>query len=278
MIRRREILKTAIVLAAGQLAGTDLADAAAAAQAPQPATATGTGPAKAFDYAWLKGQARFLAGSAYQASKDVLPAGMAALSYDQYQSLRFRGDHALWSDAALPFRLQFFHVGRGFAQDCSRAAKSTRRRRSRSTGRRSRESQAANRWAVRDGLEGRRHGIPRGRILSRRRRRHAAIRFVGAGARRGYRLPSTGGIPALHLFLVRAAGKRFRKPDDVCADGLAQHYGCAALFHRARRHAGHGHRFGLLSAQGHRQVGSGAVDQHVFLRRKRAARGQRLAA
>ena len=116
MIRRREILKTAIVLAAGQLAGTDLADAAAAAQAPQPATATGTGPAKAFDYAWLKGQARFLAGSAYQASKDVLPAGMAALSYDQYQSLRFRGDHALWSDAALPFRLQFFHVGRGFAQ------------------------------------------------------------------------------------------------------------------------------------------------------------------
>jgi len=123
MIRRREILKTAIVLAAGQLAGTDLADAAAAAaqaQAPAPAPApqpaTGTGAARAFDYAWLKGQARFLAGSAYQASKDVLPAGMAALSYDQYQSLRFRSDHALWSDAGLPFRLQFFHVGRGFAQ------------------------------------------------------------------------------------------------------------------------------------------------------------------
>jgi periplasmic glucans biosynthesis protein len=38
------------------------------------------------------------------------------LSYDQYQSLRFRSDRALWSDAGLPFRLQFFHVGRGFAQ------------------------------------------------------------------------------------------------------------------------------------------------------------------
>src|SRR5580704_18320110 len=114
MIRRREILKTAIALAAGQLAGTDLA--AAAAAAPQSATATGTGPAKAFDYAWLKGQARFLAGSAYQTSKEVLPASMVTLSYDQYQSLRFRSDHSLWGDAGLPFRVQFFHVGRGFAQ------------------------------------------------------------------------------------------------------------------------------------------------------------------
>ncbi|MEO7207449.1 MAG: glucan biosynthesis protein D [Steroidobacteraceae bacterium] len=122
MVRRREILRTAIVLAAGQLAGADLVDAAVPAQTPpsQPATpqsgATGSGPAKPFDYAWLKGQARFLASSAYQTSKDVLPASMAALSYDQYQSLRFRSDAALWGNAGLPFRLQFFHVGRSFAQ------------------------------------------------------------------------------------------------------------------------------------------------------------------
>ena len=121
MVRRREILRTALVLAAGQLTGADLVDAAAAAPAPQPAApqsaaATGSGPAKRFDYAWLKGQARFLAGSAYQTSKDALPASMATLSYDQYQSLRFRSDHALWGDAGVPFRLQFFHVGRGFAQ------------------------------------------------------------------------------------------------------------------------------------------------------------------
>jgi glucans biosynthesis protein len=132
MLRRREILKTAMVLAAAQLAGADLdAAAPAEAKAPQPpapqspapqspasqsAAATGSGPAKPFDYAWLKGQARFLAGNPYQTSKDVLPASMAALSYDQYQSLRFRSDHALWGDGGLPFRLQFFHVGRGFAQ------------------------------------------------------------------------------------------------------------------------------------------------------------------
>jgi glucans biosynthesis protein len=114
MVRRREILKTAIVLAAGQLAGADLSEAAAPPEtkAPPPASP----PAKPFDYAWLKGQARFLAGNAFQTSKDVLPAGMSTLSYDQYQSLRFRTDHSLWGDAGLPFRLQFFHVGRGFSQ------------------------------------------------------------------------------------------------------------------------------------------------------------------
>jgi periplasmic glucans biosynthesis protein len=117
MVRRREVLKTAIVLATGQLFCADLAEAAAAAPAAPPsAGAAGTGPAKPFDYAWLKGQARFLAGSAYQISKDVLPAGMVTLSYDQYQSLRFRSDRSLWGDAGLPFRVQFFHVGRGFSQ------------------------------------------------------------------------------------------------------------------------------------------------------------------
>jgi glucans biosynthesis protein len=121
MVRRREILKTAMVLAAGQLSYADLAAAAqtpvpAAQPAGQSASATGNGPAKPFDYAWLKGQARFLASAPFQASKDVLPATMGGLSYDQYQSLRFRTDHSLWGDAALPFRLQFFHVGRGFSQ------------------------------------------------------------------------------------------------------------------------------------------------------------------
>lgn len=118
MVRRREILKSAIVLAAGQLARTEPAAAGGAAKnaASQSAAATGSGPAKPFDYAWLKGQARFLAGNAYQPSKEVLPASMTSLSYDQYQSLRFRSDHALWADAGLPFRVQFFHVGRSFAQ------------------------------------------------------------------------------------------------------------------------------------------------------------------
>src|SRR5271154_233632 len=108
MVRRREILKAAVVLAAGQLSSPAAAAAASGA--------TGTGPAKAFDYAWLKGQARFLASNAFQPSKDVLPPLMAKLSYDQYQSLRFRTDHSLWGGAGLEFRLQFFHVGRSFTE------------------------------------------------------------------------------------------------------------------------------------------------------------------
>src|SRR5450631_3251508 len=113
MVRRREILKTAMALAAGQFV---LRDLAAAAQSAAPSAVGGSGPARPFDYAWLKGQAHYLAGNPFQPSKDVLPPAMAALGYDQYQSLRFRTDHSLWGDAGLAFRLQFFHVGRGFSQ------------------------------------------------------------------------------------------------------------------------------------------------------------------
>jgi glucans biosynthesis protein len=104
MIRRRTILKSAVALAAARWAYPEFADAAP------------LGPAQPFDYAWLKGQARQLAGNPFQASRDTLPPAMAKLSYDQYQSLRFRTDHALWGDQGLAFRLQFFHVGRGFSQ------------------------------------------------------------------------------------------------------------------------------------------------------------------
>src|ERR1700723_3958915 len=105
MVQRRAILKSAGVRGAGKWSLPELGGAAAAAPPSQP-----------FDYAWLKGQARKLAGNAYQASQDTLPPAMAKLSYDQYQSLRFRTDHALWGGAGLAFRLQFFHVGRSFTE------------------------------------------------------------------------------------------------------------------------------------------------------------------
>jgi len=79
MVQRRAILKSAVVLAAGQWSLPEFGMAAAAAPPSQP-----------FDYAWLKGQARKLAGSAFLPSQDALPPAMAKLSYDQFQSLRFR--------------------------------------------------------------------------------------------------------------------------------------------------------------------------------------------
>ncbi|HEY2146124.1 MAG TPA: glucan biosynthesis protein D [Steroidobacteraceae bacterium] len=109
MVRRRDLLRTAIALAGGPLLYAARGQAASTA-------AAGSGAAQPFDYAWLKGQARFLASNAFQPSKDALPPAMASLGYDQYQSLRFRTDHSLWGDAGLSFRLQFFHVGRGFSQ------------------------------------------------------------------------------------------------------------------------------------------------------------------
>src|SRR3984885_16047833 len=111
MVRRRAILKSAVGLAAGRWANPESAAAAQSAAAP-----TAAAPNQPFDYAWLKGQARKLAGNAYPASQDTLPPAMAKLSYDQYQALRFRTDHALWANLGLPFRLQFFHVGRSFVE------------------------------------------------------------------------------------------------------------------------------------------------------------------
>src|ERR1700690_103269 len=107
MIDRRALLKLAAGLAGGPLLRSGFSRAA------QPQNPSAAQP---FDFAWLKGQAHYLASGAHQPNKDALPPAMAKLGYDQYQSIRFRGDHALWGDAGLEFRLQFFHVGRNFAE------------------------------------------------------------------------------------------------------------------------------------------------------------------
>jgi glucans biosynthesis protein len=116
MIARRTLLKSALGLAAGSVPFADLSQAAQPTAPGAAPLVAGNGPAQPFDFAWLKGQAHYLAGNAYQESKDVLPPAMAKLGYDQYQSIRFRGDHSLWGDLGSAFRLQFFHVGRTFNQ------------------------------------------------------------------------------------------------------------------------------------------------------------------
>jgi glucans biosynthesis protein len=119
IVRRRTILKSAVVLAAGRWAAPEFVAAAAGASP----------PSQPFDYAWLKGQARKLGSNAYQGSQDTLPPAMAKLSYDQYQSLRFRSDHALWANTGLAFRLQFSMR----SSTASREKSSTPRRCSNST-------------------------------------------------------------------------------------------------------------------------------------------------
>ncbi len=110
MIDRRAVLRSALWVAAARIG---IADSRAAPPSQPRAPAAGAAAAP-FDFAWLKGQAHWLASNAYRPPDERPPAALTALSYDQYQSIRFRPDHALWHDLGLSFRLQFFHVGRGF--------------------------------------------------------------------------------------------------------------------------------------------------------------------
>ena len=73
-----------------------------------------TGSAQAFDYAQLKGRARVLAAAPYQPNTRPLPAAVAAMDYDQFQSIQFRSDHALWANERLRFQVKFFHLGMFF--------------------------------------------------------------------------------------------------------------------------------------------------------------------
>ncbi|HEY4373256.1 MAG TPA: glucan biosynthesis protein D [Burkholderiales bacterium] len=103
MPNRRAFLRSAAALAAGpSLTGT---------------TAFAQGAdSRPFDFAWLKGQARLLAGKFYRPPADLAPPALANLTWDQHQAIRFRADHALWVDTPSAFRAHFFHLGRGFRE------------------------------------------------------------------------------------------------------------------------------------------------------------------
>jgi glucans biosynthesis protein len=69
------------------------------------------GQPQAFDYAWLKGQARALANAVYQPPVSHIPEAVQALDWDQYQAIRYRADHALWAQDHRRFQVKFFHLG-----------------------------------------------------------------------------------------------------------------------------------------------------------------------
>jgi periplasmic glucans biosynthesis protein len=60
----------------------------------------------------IQSRARDLANKPYVApNRDILPAWMNNLTYDQYKDIRFNQDQALWAAEKLPFRAMFFHPG-----------------------------------------------------------------------------------------------------------------------------------------------------------------------
>ena len=90
--------------------------AASAMATAAPRKAATMGPAQAFDYAALKGQARMLASTPYRPPEKLAPQSLIDLSYDDYQAIHFRRDHALWADQPTHFRVGYFHLGRGFKE------------------------------------------------------------------------------------------------------------------------------------------------------------------
>jgi glucans biosynthesis protein len=105
---RRRFLQTGAALVASTLPSLTVL---AAADTARPSALKRLGAATPFDYARLKGLARSLSSAAYQGPTAELPPVIAKLSWDQWQSIRFRDDHSLWFGEGLRFRAQLFHLG-----------------------------------------------------------------------------------------------------------------------------------------------------------------------
>jgi periplasmic glucans biosynthesis protein len=93
--------------AALRTAPADTAGQATGAAAPVPGAETG------FGFAEVEALARQRAAKPYVPGSAKLPTAIAHLTYDQYQSIRFRRADALWRNQSL-YEVQFFHRGFNF--------------------------------------------------------------------------------------------------------------------------------------------------------------------
>jgi glucans biosynthesis protein len=105
-MQRRDFLRALAALTAARLPLHGLF-----ATGPTTTTLSPLGKPQAFDYAWLKGQARALANAIYQPPVSHIPDAVKALDWDQYQAIRYRADHALWAQGRRRFQVRFFHLG-----------------------------------------------------------------------------------------------------------------------------------------------------------------------
>jgi glucans biosynthesis protein len=105
-MNRRELLESALALAAAGLPAPALLFSPAAA-----ADLRKLGTPQPFDYAWLKGRARALAGQPYQPHEGQVPDALSRLGWDQWQAIAFRDEHSLWREQKLDAQVRFFHLG-----------------------------------------------------------------------------------------------------------------------------------------------------------------------
>lgn len=64
-----------------------------------------------FTFDTLRARAQALAAAPFQPPAVALPPALAALTYDEHRDIRFRPPQSWGHDDALPFQLQFFHLG-----------------------------------------------------------------------------------------------------------------------------------------------------------------------
>nr|WP_208820302.1 glucan biosynthesis protein [Bradyrhizobium neotropicale] len=72
---------------------------------------TETVAAVPFDPSTVRELARGLASKSFEAPDEKVPSELKDLNYDQYRSIRFMPERALWRAEKLPFQAQFFHRG-----------------------------------------------------------------------------------------------------------------------------------------------------------------------
>jgi glucans biosynthesis protein len=64
-----------------------------------------------FGSSYVRDLARNLASKPFEPPDEKLPDALKNLNYDQYRSIRFLPERALWRSEGLPFQVQFFHRG-----------------------------------------------------------------------------------------------------------------------------------------------------------------------
>lgn len=101
---RRDLVKTGAGVSLLSLLGAGARDARADA----PAALAPTG---AFDASKVRQIAQHLSRQAYHAPDQTLPSAIDALNFDQYRSIAYREDQALWHGQNLAFDVEFFPRG-----------------------------------------------------------------------------------------------------------------------------------------------------------------------
>ena len=79
---------------------------------PAPAPAPVEKPAGGYEFSFdtLLAEAKRLASKPYTPQRSTFPAGLDKLSPEQYRSMHFNGDNAIWRQEGLPFRLELLRA------------------------------------------------------------------------------------------------------------------------------------------------------------------------